>query len=140
MRTKRINENTFVVVFDPDEEVVSSLTGFAAERGITAARVSGIGALSHVTFGFYERDRKEYDRMTLDEQVELLALLGNLTITDEGPRFHAHVTVSRPDGSALGGHLFEATVWPTLEAFVVSSPVELQRRMDDEIGLALIDP
>lgn len=140
MRAKRVNEHTFVVVLDPGEDVMSALTGFAADHGVTAARVSGIGALSEVTFGFYERDRKDYDRMTLTEQVELLSLLGNLTVTDEGPRLHAHVVVGRPDGSALGGHLFHASVWPTLEAFVISSPVELRRRMNDEVGLPLIDP
>ncbi|HEX2030069.1 MAG TPA: PPC domain-containing DNA-binding protein [Actinomycetota bacterium] len=140
MKARRVNEHTFVVVLEPGEEVVAGLTGFAAEQGVTAARVSGIGALSEVTFGFYERDRKDYDRMTLAEQVELLSLLGNLTVTDEGPRLHAHVVVSRTDGTALGGHLFHASVWPTLEAFVVSSPVELRRRMNDEVGLPLIEP
>ncbi len=140
MKSKRVNEQTFVVVLDPGEEVVEALTTFAREQGVTAARVSGIGAFSEVTFGFYERERKGYDRMTLTEQVELLSLLGNLTVTDEGPRLHGHVVVSRPDGTALGGHLFHASVWPTLEAFVVSAPVELKREPNEEVGLALIQP
>ena len=53
---------------------------------------------------------------------------------------HAHVVVGRRDGTAHGGHLIEARVWPTLEVIIVESPQHLRRRFDAETGLALIDP
>ncbi len=40
---------------------------------------------------------------------------------------------------AHGGHLMEAHVRPTLEVILVESPNFLQRTMDPESGLALID-
>ncbi len=43
------------------------------------------------------------------------------------------------NGSTCGGHIIEAQVWPTLEVIVTESPKHLQRKMDEETGLALID-
>jgi predicted DNA-binding protein with PD1-like motif len=60
-------------------------------------------------------------------------------VTDEGPRVHAHVTLGRRDGSASGGHLFEATVSATLELFVREEPGELRRVPDEHVGLPLLD-
>lgn len=57
---------------------------------------------------------------------------------DDQPQVHAHVALGKSDGSAWGGHLLEAHVWPTLEPVLVESPVELRRTFDDETGLALI--
>jgi predicted DNA-binding protein with PD1-like motif len=50
------------------------------------------------------------------------------------------VVVGKSDGTAHGGHLLEAHVWPTLEVIVVESPQYLQRKYDPATGLTLIDP
>ena len=54
------------------------------------------------------------------------------------PKLHAHVVLTKRDGSAWGGHLIEARVQPTLEVMLVESPSHLQRRTDAATGLALI--
>lgn len=46
---------------------------------------------------------------------------------------------AKADGTACGGHLLEARVWPTLEVVLTESPSYLRRKIDDETGLALID-
>jgi predicted DNA-binding protein with PD1-like motif len=89
--------------------------------------------------GFFDAERKDYDRITVGEDTEVLALLGNLTVMDDAPRVHAHVTLSRRDGSALGGHLFEGRTGATLEVFVVEVPGPLRRSLDEAVGLPLID-
>jgi uncharacterized protein len=89
--------------------------------------------------GFFDAERKDYDRLTVEEETEVLALLGNLTVMDDSPRVHAHVTLSRRDGSALGGHLFEGQTGATLEVFVVEVPGPLRRSLDETVGLPLID-
>jgi predicted DNA-binding protein with PD1-like motif len=119
--------------------VVDLLTGFAREQGIGAARLSGIGAFIQAELGFYDFDRKEYDRFRVEEETEVLALVGNLSVMDEGPRVHAHVTLGRRNGAAVGGHLFEGRVGATLELFVTESPDELRRAQDDAVGLPLLD-
>ena len=46
--------------------------------------------------------------------------------------------LGKSDGAALGGHLLEAHVRPTLEVTLVESPKHLRRKHDQETGLALI--
>jgi predicted DNA-binding protein with PD1-like motif len=112
---------------------------FARDQEIGIAHLSGIGAFADAEVGFFDRERKEYDRIPIREETEVLALLGNLTVTDEGPRVHAHVTLGRSDGSAMGGHLFEGHVGATLEVFVSASPGEVRRAPDEATGLPLLD-
>ena len=69
----------------------------------------------------------------------MLSLIGDVVIDKGEPSVHAHVVVGRRDGSALGGHLIEGRVWPTLEVIVTESPTHLRKRHDPETGLALID-
>lgn len=119
--------------------MVEVLTSFARDHGIRAARLHGIGAFTDAELGFLDPDRKEYDRFRVDEETEVLAFLGNLSVTDEGPRVHAHVTLGKRDGSAVGGHLFEGHVGATLELFVARYDVELRRALDEASGAALLD-
>lgn len=75
-----------------------------------------------------------------NEQVELLSLLGHITRERTGePNIHAHVVLGEADGTAVGGHLVEAIVRPTLELILSESPAHLRRRKDPATGLALID-
>jgi uncharacterized protein len=89
--------------------------------------------------GYFDADRREYDRIPVAGDTEVLAFLGNLSVTEEGPRLHAHVTLSRRDGSALGGHLFEGRAGATLEIFMLEVPGELRRSPDERTGLPLLD-
>jgi hypothetical protein len=119
MRSRQISRGTaervFALVFDPGEEVTSGLRAFAAEATLTAASFTAIGAFQDVTLGFFDLERKDYRKIPIREQVEVLSLLGNVTVFQEKPKIHAHVVVGKADGTAHGGHLMEAHVRPTLE-------------------------
>ena len=141
MRSRLLREEpdrTWLLVFDRGDKVVEELVAFAREHDIGGARLWGIGAFDHVELGFYRRERKDYGRFSFREELEVLSMGGNLSVTGEGPRVHAHVVVGREDGTAHGGHLFEAVVGPTLEVFVVEAASELRREMDEDSGLPLI--
>ena len=134
-------QKTFALVFDKGDQVVDGLTGFAKSERLGAAHFTAIGAFSEVTLGYFERDRKDYKRMVVAEQVEVLSLLGDIALDQAGaPKVHAHVVVGLSDGQTRGGHLLGARVWPTLEVILVESPAFLRKRHDPETGLALIDP
>jgi predicted DNA-binding protein with PD1-like motif len=131
---------TLAAVFDKGEEVAAGLLEIARRHNLTAASFTAIGALSDVTLGYFDRERKDYKKIPIREQVEVLALTGNIALSDDQPKAHAHVVVGKSDGTAHGGHLLEAHVWPTLEVIVVESPQYLQRKFDRATGLTLIDP
>ena len=132
-------EKTYAVIFETGEEAVSGLLNFARQEGLAGSHLTAIGALHDVTVGYFNWQKKDYKKLPLNEQVEVLALLGDIALDDKGqPKLHAHIVVGRSDGSAFGGHLMEAHVRPTLEVIIVESPKHLQRRHDPETGLALI--
>ena len=131
---------TWALIFDKGDEPVAGLTAFAKAQKLGAAHFTAIGAFSDVTLGYFDRAKRDYKKIPLHEQVEVLSLLGDVALDKGEPKVHAHVVVGRADGEARGGHLLEAHVWPTLEVVLVESPRHLRKRHDPETGLALIDP
>ena len=142
MRAKLLDdasERTWALVFDTGDEVVSSLTRFASQHQLAAARFTAIGAFSQATLGYFDWEAKAYEKIPLREQVEVLSLIGDVAQDASEPKVHAHVVVGKRDGTAHGGPLLEAHVRPTLEVMLVESPARLARIFDPRSGLALIE-
>jgi predicted DNA-binding protein with PD1-like motif len=131
---------TFALVLATDDEVMAALTAFAAERQLKATQFTAIGALSRVVVAYFDWTSKQYRHISLGEQVEVLSLVGDISIEDGKSKVHAHIVVGKADASAHGGHLIEGHVRPTLEIVLTEAPRHLQRRHDAASGLALIDP
>ncbi len=132
-------EKTFVLIFAAGDEAIAGLTTFAKEKGLSASHFTAIGGFQEATLGYFNLDKKDYDKIPVREQVEVLSLIGDVTQTEKGePKIHAHVVLGRSDGSTRGGHLVEARVRPTLEVMLVESPRHLRRKHDPQSGLALI--
>ena len=64
----------------------------------------------------------------------------NLALDKDEPFFHVHVALGLRDGSARGGHLFEATVRPTVEIMLTTFARPVRRTIDAATGLPLLDP
>jgi uncharacterized protein len=142
MKSAMIHEavdRTFVLVFDKGDEVVAELTAFAKREVLAGTHFTAIGAFRDATLGFFDREQKDYRRVDVREQTEVLSLLGDVALDGNNPKIHAHVVVGKADGTAHGGHLIAAHVWPTLELILTESPRHLRRKTDRETGLALID-
>ena len=144
MQSRLINDGpqkTYVLVLESGDEAASGIERFAVERGLNAAQITGIGAFSDAMLGFFDWEKKDYRKIPLREQVEVVSLMGDVAHGPDGkPALHVHVVVSRSDGTAMGGHLLEAHVRPTLEIVLTESPKHLHKRKDPESGLALIVP
>ncbi|MEX2221891.1 MAG: DUF296 domain-containing protein [Candidatus Rokuibacteriota bacterium] len=143
MRIQQLDDiggrRSFVLVCDRDDDPVEALTAGAKRFDLSAASLSGIGAFSGVTLGFFDHARRDYTRRVIREQVEVVSLIGNVALDRGEPRVHVHVVVGRSDGGALGGHLLGGRVDPTLEVMIVESPATLRRKTDPATGLALLD-
>ena len=131
-------ERSLALVMDTGDEAMASLLAFAKEHRISAAHFTGIGAFSRAVLGYFDWEKKDYVRIPVDEQVELVSLLGDVALEKGEPKIHAHAVVGKRNGSAMGGHLLEAVVRPTLEIVLTESPSYLRREFEQESGLALI--
>ena len=96
-------------------------------------------AFARATVGWFDRTTKEYRKIAVDEQCEVLSLLGDIALGEDGPTVHAHAVLGLSDGQVHGGHLLAGEVWPTLEVVVRESPARLRKSDHPELGLALID-
>ena len=147
MKTKLLaegTEKTYAVVFDAGDEVIQGLTQFAKDEGFDAAHFTALGAFARATLGYFDLETQDYVHIPVNEQVEVLSLVGDVSLKDGAskdgqPQIHAHVVVGKRDGTAHGGHILEAFVRPTLEVTLSETPAHLKRRMVKEFGLALID-
>lgn len=143
MRFRQLAENpkTYAIIFETGDELAAGLNRFAADQKLAGSSFKAIGALSQVRLAWFDWQTKKYQpSVVLDEQVELVSLIGDLALNNGKPQVHAHIVVARQDGSAHGGHLLEALVRPTCEVVLTESPRHLQKQLDPESGLALIRP
>jgi predicted DNA-binding protein with PD1-like motif len=130
---------TYVVVCDLGDEAVSVLTQFARAEDLAAAQITAVGAFEHATVGWFDRSTREYRRIPVDEQCELLSLIGDVAAGQDGPIVHVHAVLGLSDGTTRGGHLLEGSVYPTLEAVVTETPARLRKVMRPDVGIPLID-
>jgi predicted DNA-binding protein with PD1-like motif len=130
---------TLAVVFETGEEPMQGLLDVAKRERITAGHFTAIGAFEEATLGYFDWSRKDYARIPVRGQVEVLSLVGDVALEGDVPKIHAHVVVGKRDGTAHGGHLLDARVRPTLEVILVQPPGHLRRRFDPGSKLALIE-
>jgi predicted DNA-binding protein with PD1-like motif len=119
------------------DEVHPSLVQIAERERIFGGWLSGIGAASEVELGYYDLERKDYDRLRMEGDVEIASASGTLGLVDGKPFVHLHAVVSDCRCETRGGHLFRAVAAATLEfvIFVADKPIE--RTRDEETALNL---
>jgi predicted DNA-binding protein with PD1-like motif len=106
---------------------------------VTGAQLSGVGAASRAIVGWFDFEAKSYEPIPIDEQVEVVSLLGDVATTEDGkPQVHAHVVLAKRGGGAHGGHLLELHVRPTLEVIVTETPTHLRKRVLPGLPVATI--
>jgi predicted DNA-binding protein with PD1-like motif len=120
------------------EEIMDSVQRFAQQEDLQHAVVLGLGAVMDVEIGAYIVEERRYIRKRLEGFYEVTNLTGNLAWVDGAPYLHAHVTLSDHDCQTLGGHLFRAICYATVELTIWPGRGRIERRMDDAIGLKLL--
>jgi predicted DNA-binding protein with PD1-like motif len=142
MKSKLIHDGpqkTFALIFDKGDEFMEGLLVFAKQQKLGGSHFTAIGAFRDAVLGYFDREKKNYRKIPVREQVEVLSLIGDIALSQGEPKVHAHVVLGKSDGTALGGHILEAQVWPTLEVVLTESPRHLRRKVDEETGLPLIE-
>ena len=96
MKSKLINDGdqkTFVLVFDAGDEVVENLTVFANDTKLKATQFTAIGAFSNAELGYFDFSIKDYKKIPVNDQVEVLIMAGDITIYEGRAKIHAHVVL-----------------------------------------------
>jgi len=130
----------YAVIFYQGDEAFSGLLEFAEKYHVTSAHFTAIGALNRATLGWFDPQRKMYKKIPINGQHEVIAMSGDIALYQGKPVVHTHMVVGSPDGTTRAGHVLDAYVSPTLEVMVTVDPVAMQKRLDPETDLTLIDP
>jgi predicted DNA-binding protein with PD1-like motif len=128
----------YALKLDSGEEIVGSLTAFAADQSVRAGAISGIGSVGETVLGFYVRATGAYARRTFHGEHEIGALMGNFSELDGKPYPHCHIQIAGEDFVAHTGHLFSGLVTVTCEIQVVTDP-GVMRRVREPLGYSLLD-
>jgi predicted DNA-binding protein with PD1-like motif len=140
MKSKNLGKNetrNYALIFETGDEVMAGLAAFARSENIRAGHFTGIGAFRTATLAFFDWEKKDYRKIPVKDQTEVLVLAGDFAMKDGAPFVHAHAVLGLPDGTTRGGHLMDAIVRPTLEVSIEVAGA-LERLYDPESGLALI--
>ena len=83
MHTKLLNVDppiTYAVVLDTGDEVAGELGRFVRENEVEAASITAIGAFRDALLGYFDWPTKQYKKIPVDEQVEVLSLIGDVAV------------------------------------------------------------
>lgn len=133
--------NGFVLRLERGEELIATVTEFCSVRGIGSGVFQGIGAVERVQIGYYDLATREYFFRKESGIFEVASMQGNVALVEGKPFVHAHAVLSRCDESleCIGAHIKEAYVAVTLEVFLTPLEVSIERTMDEEVGLKLLN-
>ncbi|MDQ3944848.1 MAG: DUF296 domain-containing protein, partial [Actinomycetota bacterium] len=63
----------FILVLETGDEAVSVIEEWANDEGVTAAGITAIGAFEASVLGFFEWESKEYLRIPVNQQAEVVS-------------------------------------------------------------------
>ena len=129
----------FVIRIDKGEEIFSSLIQFCKENNISSGSFVGIGATAKAELAVYDLEKKQYNIKTYNQPLEITNITGNITLMDNEPVVHAHITLSDEQMNVVGGHMKSAVVSLTCEIYLTKLDAQINRKKDEETGLNLLD-
>lgn len=121
--------------FESGEHLAATLIDWLTAQDIGYASMTGLGAVSGATISYWNADAQKYESHELTEQMEVVSLIGNVTIKDGKPFPHLHLTLGKRDLSVVGGHFNDAVVNPLLEVWLKTESEPVHRTLDETCGL-----
>ncbi len=124
------------------DDLLKALENICREQNITMGEIRALGAVTQARVGFYNQVERKYYFLEFAQPLEILALVGNISLKDGKPMVHAHVTLADAQGRAFGGHLAEGAPVFACEYVIweYTAEVELARQPDEATGLLLWPP
>lgn len=143
MQWRNLTDSVYVLTLDGGEEVIQTLSDFAASQSIQSATISAVGAMSNGTLAWW--GPSETYSQKFFTQSEVVSFTGNIAAGGDpspsgapAPLVHAHVMLAG-NYSAFGGHLLVGYVSPLFEVVVTTYPTKLWRKYDDATRVWVLD-
>ena len=126
-----------VTRIDKGEEILEQLEMLANNEGIKLATIQAIGATDDFTVGVFDTKAKKYRANNFSGDFEILSLLGTITTMNGKYYPHLHMSAGDENGQVYGGHLNRAVISATCEMIITILPGNIDRELDENIGINL---
>jgi hypothetical protein len=129
---------TFAIRLTPGVDLKAELARLTQAQELRAGCIlSCVGSLSRARLRMPGGAGDAEVVMTFAEPMEIVSLAG--TLSPEG--LHVHISLSRRDGSCVGGHLMPGSIVHTTAELVIGelSDVEFHRPLDPATGYNELD-
>lgn len=120
----------FMLVLEPGDELIRSLTALARQEDIDGATISGSGRVRELEIGFFDPLKNGFHRRCFREHLEMCSLTGTLPLLDGEPFPQLHGIFSRNDFTTIGGQVFEAICGELVEIGVYTMVTPLIRKLE----------
>jgi len=121
-----------------NSDLLEEITEICRNSSISLGKVEALGAIKKARLGYYHQQVREYAFFTIDKPMEITCLIGNISLKENKPVVHAHITLSDEKGNAHGGHLAPGTIVFACEVLIQAfDGQEFKRDFDQETGLPL---
>ena len=124
---------TYIFKLSKGKDLLEALADFCHDNQVKCGIVSVIGSVANATIGYYDPAKKRYEKTVINQTLELLNLTGNISIQDNRPMVHAHVTLADEEYNVIGGHLMLGTKIYVCEAYVQELVGEPKVRRTDKV-------
>lgn len=138
MEYRKFND-TYIIRLNKGEEVISSLKQLCKDEDIKLGEITGLGASDLVEIGVFNVNTKEYKTKLFEGMFEITSLVGNVTRKDKEVYLHIHINFGDEEGLVKGGHLVRARISATSEIILRVIEGNVGRKLNEEIGLNLLD-
>ena len=138
MKAKQVEQGHIICLFK-GEKIAESLQKYCEGNNLRLGLITAIGAASDITLGHFSLESKEYTEKIFNRSYEIISLKGNLTEREGKSHLHLHVTLSDDEMKIVGGHLKEGTASATCEVFILALNGKVERKLDKETSLNLMD-
>ena len=131
--------DTIVLCLVRGEDVLASIRAVCNAERVRLAEISALGAADYAEVGVYHLAEKRFFLLLLEGEMEICALTGSVTRRGTELYLHLHGSLADADGNVYGGHVNEIRVSATAEIFIRLLPGEVNRRLEEESGIFLMD-
>ncbi len=119
-------------------DLLEEITTICIENKINLGQITAIGAVKKANLAYYDQTTHKYLPHMIDRPLEIINLTGNISLKNNQPMVHAHITLSDRQDNAYGGHLATGTIIFACEIIIEEfTGHKFKREFDQQTSLPL---
>lgn len=132
------SDKSYILRLDYGEELREQLEKLCEGNNIKSAWFNAIGATKDAELAVYNLEEKKYDTKQFSEMMEIVSVIGNISMREGKQFMHAHGVFARPSFEAIGGHIMKCVISATCEISLWKAEGAMGRKYNEFTGLHLL--